>query len=86
MLPGTKAHGVKVHFPKGLHEIRYQGEQSKRASRHFVENLLARPLPVKLAFLRIRVHHLVEEPANHLLERPMILRASRSTPRTDNPK
>jgi hypothetical protein len=74
VLPGTKSHGVKVHFAKSLGEINNQGQQSKQASRHFVENLLARSLPVKLARLRIWIHHLIEELANRLLKRPVILR------------
>jgi hypothetical protein len=49
------------------------GPIEKTVLRHFVEDLLARSLPVELANLRIGVHLFIEELTNHLLERPMIL-------------
>jgi len=41
--------------------------------RHLVKNVLAGSLPIKLALLRVRVHHLVKELPDDLLERLVIL-------------
>jgi hypothetical protein len=49
------------------------GSIEKTFLRHFVEDLLARSLPIELADLRVGVHLLVEELTNSLLERPVIL-------------
>jgi hypothetical protein len=65
---------VKIHLAAKKTRVRIDhSSQATTTVRHLVKNLLAGSLAVELARLRVRIHHLIEELPDDLLERLVIL-------------